>query len=467
MAQSGDPKLWGGRFEKAAHETFAKFNRSFLFDQRLLDADILGSLAQVAVLEDAKIVTQKESLQLRDALKKLAAEVKTNPQLLSESSAEDVHSFIEGHLIEKLGDLGKKVHSGRSRNDQVATALRIWLKNETLKTAKILHLTLSSLLELAEKNIGVVMPAYTHLQKAQPVLFSHWVLAYFEMFKRDQNRLGEVLKRISVLPLGSGALTGSGLPINREIARKELGFETLSANSMDAVSDRDFVIEWMSFASLCMMHLSRLAEDLIIFSTQEFAFMGLGDEISSGSSLMPQKKNPDALELLRGKFGRVLGAQVGMLATLKGLPLAYNKDLQEDKEALFDCVDTLQASLENASIILQNIHPKVENMQKAAERDYMNATDVADLCVLNGVPFREAHEKIGQLVREGLAQNLELKKLSKVIWDKFLPGIYDKVVPFIDAKACVDRKICFGSTGSAQVAQALVEAKKYLLNDFS
>src|SRR5215510_9943327 len=324
-------KLWGGRFEGKIDPGFAEFNNSYRFDRRLFEADVTASIAYCQALEDAKVITAAAANQIRDALdtilKNGADEV---------HSAEDVHSFVEARLIEMIGDVGRKLHTGRSRNDQVATDFRLWLRgsidelNETIRDAQ------TSLLDFAETNRGVSIPGYTHLQRAQPVLLAHWCLAYFEMLARDRERLAETRRRVNVMPLGSAALAGTSFPIDREALAKSLGFEGVSRNSLDAVSDRDFCVELLSACSLIMVHLSRLAEDIILYATNEFEFFELGDAIATGSSLMPQKKNPDSMELVRGKAGRVFGDLLALLTTLKGLPLAYNKDMQEDKEAVFD-----------------------------------------------------------------------------------------------------------------------------------
>jgi len=456
-------KLWGGRFTTPPDKKFFEFNRSFSVDYRLLAADLRASAAHASLLAGVGILSSAEEQKLHQALEQLAGESTRDFQwqnAASHAATEDIHSFIESRLTEKLGELGKKIHSGRSRNDQVATALRLWLRDESDETAKDLKDLMLRLISLAESAPGVAMPAYTHLQRAQPILVAHWCLAYFEMFDRDHQRLMEVRKRVNSMPLGSGALSGTGLSLDRKRAMDILGFESLSNNSLDAVSDRDFVIEWMSFAALTMMHLSRLCEDLILFATHEFSFVELDDAVTSGSSLMPQKKNPDSLELIRGKFGRVLGSLTGMLALMKGLPMAYNKDLQEDKEALFDCVDTTRACLQNMSLILSQTKFHSERLQAEAGRGYMNATDLADLCVTAGMPFREAHEKIGALVRRAIELKVELSELPEVEFQKALPLLKGPVASMLSISECLGRKTVVGSTAPGRVAEALLAAKK-------
>jgi len=456
---SGETQLWGGRFEKGPAKEFFEFNRSFGFDCRLLNADIQGSLAHARVLLSAEILTKQEMAALEEAFTELALEVERNPSPLNNPAIEDVHSFIEGWLTRRLGDLGKKIHSGRSRNDQVATALRIWLAQESVAARSDLDALLESLLDLAETHSTVVIPGYTHLQRAQPILWSHWCLAYVEMILRDRERLEEIQKRIKILPLGSGALAGSSLALEREEALRALEFVSLSSNSLDGVSDRDFVLEWQSFASIFMIHLSRMAEDLILYASAEFGLVELGDEVSSGSSLMPQKKNPDALELIRGKTGRVVGSLMGMLMTVKGLPLAYNKDLQEDKESLFDAVDTLRACARNAALVLRHTRPR-PNPTLSLSKGFMNATDLADLCVLNGIPFREAHEKVGQLVRLALAQGIELSELSPEALETALPGLGKSALQEIGLERCLERKSGVGGTSPVRVKAAIAAARQ-------
>src|SRR5438105_3317631 len=366
--------LWGGRFTGETDSGFAEFNRSFGFDRRLFAADVHASIAHCDALVGASVLTAAEAQQIHSALQEILERGQSEPGYFKDA-AEDVHSFVEARLIEIAGDLGRKLHTGRSRNDQVATDLRLWLRNEIDEIFSAVGRTQEALLDIAEAHPDLVIPGYTHLQRAQPVLFAHWCLAYFEMLARDRERLIEVRKRVNVLPLGSAALAGTSYSIDRESVARELGFDSVSRNSLDAVSDRDFCIEFASAASMIMMHLSRLAEDIILYSTTEFGFLELSDAVATGSSLMPQKKNPDAMELVRGKAGRVFGHLQSLLTTMKGLPLAYNKDMQEDKEALFDTVDTVKASLSVATIVLSNIRLNGSRTREAATRGYLNATE--------------------------------------------------------------------------------------------
>ncbi|HEX5603643.1 MAG TPA: argininosuccinate lyase, partial [Pyrinomonadaceae bacterium] len=343
-------KLWGGRFEGKIDPGFAEFNNSYRFDRRLFEADVTASIAYCQALENARVITADEGAQIRGALETI---LKSGADEVH--SAEDVHSFVEARLIELVGDVGRKLHTGRSRNDQVATDFRLWLRGSIDELTTAISDAQTALLDFAEANRDVVIPGYTHLQRAQPVLLAHWCLAYVEMLKRDRERLTEVRRRVNVIPLGSAALAGTSFPINREELATALGFEGVSRNSLDAVSDRDFAVEFLSTCALIMVHLSRLAEDIILYATSEFGFFELGDAIATGSSLMPQKKNPDSMELVRGKAGRVFGDLMALLTTLKGLPLAYNKDMQEDKEAVFDALDTTSASLRVTATVLRNI----------------------------------------------------------------------------------------------------------------
>ncbi|HJZ70082.1 MAG TPA: argininosuccinate lyase, partial [Blastocatellia bacterium] len=351
-------KLWGGRFKDQADAEFARFNASFAFDRRLIEADITGSLAHAEALAAAGILADDEARRIAWGLNEIMRRAREDRSFLDSRDAEDVHSFVEAELVATIGDVGYKLHTGRSRNDQVATDLRLFLRGEIDTIGEILRDVQRALIELAEANSDVVIPGYTHLQRAQPILFAHYLLAYYEMLKRDRGRFAEVRARVNRLPLGAGALAGTGFVLDREMVARRLGFDGLCENSIDAVSDRDFVIEFIGAAAITMMHLSRLAEDFIIYSTAEFGFVELSDVVSTGSSLMPQKKNPDSLELIRGKAGRVFGHHAAVLVTMKGLPLAYNKDMQEDKEALFDTIDTLGGSLRVMSTVLQNIRVK-------------------------------------------------------------------------------------------------------------
>src|SRR5919107_1238767 len=409
---SESKKLWGGRFSGETEPRFARFNRSFGFDRRLFEGDVRGSLAHCEGLRAAGVLGEEEASAITSGLRELLARADAlGAAFFEDDAAEDVHSFIESRLIALVGDAGRRLHTGRSRNDQVATALRLWLREEIDRDGEALRGAQAALLDLAESHADAVLPGYTHMQRAQPVLFAHWCLAYFEMFARDRGRLGDARRRVNVMPLGSGAPAGTSYPVDRESVAGSFGFDSGRCNSLDAVSDRDFCVECASAASLIMAHLSRLAEDLIVYATTEFGFVELSDAVATGSSLMPQKKNPDALELVRGKSGRVFGHTLALLTLIKGLPLTYNKDMQEDKEAVFDTCDTLSASLEVAATVLRNITLREDRTREAASRGYMNATELADYLARRGLPFREAHEAVGRAVLHALSRGLELHEL--------------------------------------------------------
>lgn len=455
--------LWGGRFSQAADQRFKQFNDSLRFDYRLAEQDITGSVAWSKALVTVNVLTVEEQQKLEDALGILLEEVQANPEAILASDAEDIHSWVETQLINKVGDLGKKLHTGRSRNDQVATDLKLWCKNEIGELLQAVQQLQQALIVTAEANQDAVMPGYTHLQRAQPVTFAHWCLAYAEMLARDESRLHDTLKRLDVSPLGCGALAGTAYPIDREQLAGWLGFSSATRNSLDSVSDRDHVLELLSNASIGMVHLSRFAEDLIFFNSGEANFVELLDRVTSGSSLMPQKKNPDALELIRGKCGRVQGALTGMMMTLKGLPLAYNKDMQEDKEGLFDALDTWMDCLHMAALVLDGIQVKRPRCQEAAEQGYANATELADYLVAKGVPFREAHHIVGEAVVGAIKQGKALEALSLSELQKFSSVIGDDVYPILSLQSCLDKRSAKGGVSPHQVAQAIADAKQRLL----
>jgi argininosuccinate lyase len=457
-----DQKLWGGRFKGRADEGFAAFNRSFDFDRRLFAADVRASLAHGEGLRAAGVLTDDEAARIKSGLETLLARAREDENFLDDPRAEDVHSFIESRLVELAGDAGRKLHAGRSRNDQVATAMRLWLRDEIDEAGARAREAQVALLDLAGEHREAVLPGYTHLQRAQPVLFAHWCLAYFEMLARDRERLRDARRRTDVLPLGSAALAGTSYPVDRAAVALALGFGAVSRNSLDAVSDRDFCVEFCAAASLTMVHLSRLAEDLILYSTAEFGFVELGDAVSTGSSLMPQKKNPDALELLRGKAGRVFGHTAALLATLKGLPLAYNKDMQEDKEAVFDTADTLIASLEVAATVLRNITLREERARDAATRGYMNATELADHLARRGVPFREAHEAVGRIVLRAIELGVELDELPLQEMRAVSPHVGEDVHAALSLEETLATKSQPGGTSPERVGEALREARAAL-----
>jgi len=459
MQDGQSQKLWGGRFTGQADRGFAEFNQSFSFDRRLFEADVRASIAHCEGLFSAGVLTAAEAEQIKSALNRIGEAGKANPNYFDELPSEDVHSFVEARLVQMIGDAGRKLHTGRSRNDQVATDLRLWLRDEIDGLHDSLRDAGVALLDFAEANQEVVVPGYTHLQRAQPILLAHWCLAYFEMLARDSERLADVRKRVNVLPLGSAALAGTSYEIDREAVARALGFDSVSRNSLDAVSDRDFVIEFVSMASLVMVHLSRMAEDIILYSTTEFGFFELGDAVATGSSLMPQKKNPDSMELVRGKAGRVFGHLTSLLTTMKGLPLAYNKDMQEDKQALFDTVDTISACLAVTATVLRNIRVNQVRARESATRGYLNATELADYLVGKGLAFREAHETVGRMVMHAIARDAELDQLTLDEMKSFAPAIEDDVFGSLSLERTLASKSQIGGTAPERVARELQNAK--------
>ncbi|MDE9445786.1 argininosuccinate lyase [Xenorhabdus bovienii] len=457
--------LWGGRFSQEADQRFKQFNDSLRFDYRLAEQDIIGSVAWSKALVTVGVLASEEQQKLELALNELLGEVRANPKAILQSDAEDIHSWVEGQLIAKVGDLGKKLHTGRSRNDQVATDLKLWCKDQIADIQQALVELQQALVITAENNQDAVMPGYTHLQRAQPVTFAHWCLAYAEMLGRDESRLQDALKRLDVSPLGCGALAGTAYDIDREQLASWLGFASATRNSLDSVSDRDHVLELLSDASISMIHLSRFAEDLIFFNSGEAGFIELSDRVTSGSSLMPQKKNPDALELIRGKCGRVQGALTGMMITLKGLPLAYNKDMQEDKEGLFDALDTWRDCLHMAVLVLDGIQVQRGRCEEAAKQGYANATELADFLVAKGVPFREAHHIVGEVVIAAIAEGKALEELSLFELQKFSEAISLDVYDVLSLQSCLDKRLAKGGVSQKQVAQAIAEVKQRLTMD--
>jgi argininosuccinate lyase len=454
--------LWGGRFTGEADPEFAHFNSSFRFDRRLIDADIEASRAHADALRSAGILSDAEAKLIDAALLDILRRSREETRYLDGRESEDVHSFVEAELVSAIGEAGYKLHTGRSRNDQVATDLRLFLRGQIDTCREHLRRYQRGLVDLADANRDAIMPGYTHLQRAQPVLFAHYCLAYYEMARRDAERMAEVRARVNRLPLGSGALAGTGFALDREAAARRLGFEAVSANSLDAVSDRDFVIEFAGAAALIMMHLSRLAEDLIIYSTAEFGFIEMTDAVSTGSSLMPQKKNPDALELIRGKAARVFGHHSALLTLMKGLPLAYDKDMQEDKEALFDVIDTLQSSLAVAATVLKSIKLDPARLRQAASEGFLNATDLADYLVRRGLEFRRAHELTGRIVVYAIERHKELAGLSLEEYRSFSSLIGDDVYEALTLESSVSNRPAAGGTSPERVATELAHARAEL-----
>lgn len=455
--------LWGGRFSQAADQRFKHFNDSLRFDYRLAEQDIIGSIAWSKALVTVDVLSYDEQKKLEKALNELLESVRQNPQQILQSDAEDIHSWVEQKLIEKVGDLGKKLHTGRSRNDQSTTDLKLWCKDEIAHLLTAINKLRKRLVLTAEQHQDAVMPGYTHLQRAQPVTFAHWCLAYYEMLIRDESRLQDTLKRLDVSPLGSGALAGTAYPIDRDELAHWLGFSCATNNSLDSVSDRDHILELLNNASIGMVHLSRFAEDLIIFNSGEANFIELSDRVTSGSSLMPQKKNPDALELIRGKVGRVAGALTGAMITFKGLPLAYNKDLQEDKEHLFDALDTWHECLDMAALVLEDIKVNYAVCRQAAKQGYANATELADYLVAKGIPFREAHHIVGEAVIGAIAKQKALEELSLDELKIFSSVIEQDVYESLSLESCLAKRLAKGGVSPQQVKIAIANAKQQVL----
>ena len=457
-------RMWGGRFSESTDALVERFNASVSFDKRLALQDIRGSIAHATMLGETGILSHDEAAQLVAGLKELQQEVEAGT-FEWRTELEDVHMNLESALTKRVGAVGGKLHTARSRNDQVATDFRLWLRDETHALSGLLHELRAAFVEAANQHLGVIMPGYTHLQVAQPVLLSHHLLAYFEMFSRDAERLEDSLKRLNVSPLGAGALAGTGFPIDRARTAELLGFDRPARNSLDAVSDRDFVVEFLGAASLVMMHLSRLSEELILWSSQEFGFVTLPDSHTTGSSIMPQKKNPDVSELTRGKTGRVYGHLLGLLTTLKGLPLAYNKDTQEDKEGAFDTADTLRICLRLTADLLPKLSVNEARMYFAAGRAYSNATDLADYLARKGLPFREAHEVVGKLVALGVQEGKDLQALSLAQLQNVSELIGEDVYEVLRLETVVGARSSYGGTALSQVKTQVQAAKEMLRAD--
>jgi len=447
--------LWGGRFKGQPSLQFKKFNDSLPVDYRMAVQDIVGSIAWAHSIHEVGVIDDDELLRLTAALQELKVSVEENPKQILLSDAEDIHSWVENQLIEKTGDLGKKLHTGRSRNDQVATDLKLWCKETGSDLLFALVNLQQAMMNLAEREKDTVLPGYTHLQRAQPITFGHWCLAYVEMFNRDIGRLKDALYRLDVSPLGSGALAGTAYPIDRNALANRLGFRTATMNSLDAVSDRDHVIELLASASISMMHLSRFAEDLIFYNSGEAGFVEMSDLVSSGSSLMPQKKNPDACELIRGKSGRVFGALTGMLTTMKALALAYNKDMQEDKEGLFDALDTWQECMEMAVLVADGLKVNRSRTLAAAQQGYANATELADYLVGKDIPFREAHHIVGEVVLAAIDKGVPLEDLTISQLKEFSDKIEQDVYQHLSIESTLNKREALGGTSRSQVEKAL------------
>ncbi|SHG52845.1 argininosuccinate lyase [Thermosyntropha lipolytica DSM 11003] len=454
-------KLWSGRFTKNTDKLTEDFNASIAFDCRMYKQDIKGSIAHASMLAKQGIIKEEEKELIIKGLKEIEKELEEG-KLEFTVEAEDVHMNIETFLIQKIGEVGKKLHTARSRNDQVALDLRLYLKEEMEEIKGLILDLQETLLILAGEHIDTIMPGYTHLQKAQPVSLAHHLLAYFEMLRRDVERLEDCYKRTDYMPLGSGALAGTSFDLDRDFVREKLGFAWLTRNSLDAVSDRDFALEFLSFASILMMHLSRLAEELVLWSTEEFGFVEMDDAFATGSSIMPQKKNPDLAELIRGKTGRVYGDLIALLTVMKGLPLAYNKDMQEDKEALFDGVDTVKKCLLVFNPMLKTAKFKKENMEKGAKGGFTNATDLADYLVNKGLPFRDAHEVVGRTVLYCIERGISLEEMELPEYKGICSLIEEDVYDYLDVRKCVARRKVKGGPAPEQVKAAIEEGKMWL-----
>lgn len=457
-----EQKTWSQRFESALHPAIARFNASINFDIELIEYDIAGSIAHAKMLAHTSIISPEEGEQLVAGLEQILQEYRQG-QFKPGVDAEDVHFAVEKRLTEIAGDVGKKLHTARSRNDQVGTDTRLYLREQILQIRTQVREFQKVLLELAAVNAETLIPGYTHLQRAQPVSLAHHLLAYFHMLERDWQRLGEIYQRVNISPLGSGALAGTTFPIDRHYTAQLLNFGGVYANSMDGVSDRDFAIEFLCSASLIMVHLSRLSEEIILWASQEFGFVVLKDSCATGSSIMPQKKNPDVPELVRGKTGRVFGHLQGLLVLMKGLPLAYNKDLQEDKEALFDSVRTVKACLEAMTILMrEGLEFRPNRLAEAVAEDFSNATDVADYLAARGIPFREAYNLVGKVVKTSLASGKLLKDLSLEEWKQLHPAFEADIYEAISPKQVVAARNSYGGTGFEQVRQALKQAQSLM-----
>jgi argininosuccinate lyase len=454
-------KLWQGRFSEQTARIVESFTSSIQVDRRLYAYDIQGSIAHCKMLARASIITDEEGAELIRGLKKIRHEIDEG-RFRFDDRLEDIHMHIEARLVEIVGEVAQKLHTARSRNDQVALDVRMYLRDETAHTIHRLFRLQKLIVALAKKHLNTILPGYTHMQRAQPILLSHHLMAYYEMFLRDIGRLEDCLQRINVMPLGCAALAGTTYPIDRHYTGELLGFAAVSGNSIDAVSDRDFIIEFLAAASICMVHFSRLSEELILWSTSEFDFIELPDSFATGSSIMPQKKNPDVPELVRGKTGKVIGHLMALLTMMKSLPLAYNRDMQEDKAPLFDAVDTLTACVEVYTEMLPEIKFKKENMQQAATIGYLDATDLADYLATRGIPFREAHRMVGEAVSFAAAEKKELHELSLEQLKAFSALIGEDVFSYLTTRQMIDRRTSFGGTAGSRVGKAIAAADEWL-----
>ena len=454
-------QLWGGRFTKETDQMVYQFNASISFDKRFYAQDIRGSIAHVMMLAKQGILTEEEQRKMISGLEGILRDIEDGSLAISEKY-EDIHSFVEATLIERIGEPGKKLHTGRSRNDQVALDMKLYIRDEVYATDHLLKELLEVLLGIMEEHIDTFMPGFTHLQKAQPITLAHHMGAYFEMFKRDRARMKDVYRRMNYCPLGSGALAGTTYPLDREYTAELLGFAGATWNSMDSVADRDYLIEFLAALSTVMMHLSRFSEEVIIWNNNEYQFVEIDDAYSTGSSIMPQKKNPDIAELVRGKTGRVYGALMSLLVTMKGLPLAYNKDMQEDKELAFDAIDTAKGCLMLFTDMLRTMRFQKEQMERSAKNGFTNATDAADYLVGHGVAFRDAHGIVGQLVLSCIEKGISLEEMSLEEYQRISPVFQEDIYDAISLKTCVEKRKTFGAPGREAMEQVISLQKRYL-----
>ena len=454
-------KLWGGRFTKEENQLVHNFNESLSFDQKFYHQDIQGSIAHVTMLAKQGIVSEEDRKAIIDGLNSILADIESG-KLVFTKEHEDIHSFVEANLIERIGDAGKRLHTGRSRNDQVALDMKLYCRDEIDEIDVLVKNLLEELLKIMEANIDTYMPGFTHLQKAQPVTVAHHMGAYFEMFSRDRSRLHDIRKRMNYCPLGSGALAGTTYPLDRAYSAELMGFAGPTMNSMDSVADRDYVIELLSAMSTIMMHLSRFSEEIIIWNSNEYQFVEIDDAYSTGSSIMPQKKNPDIAELVRGKTGRVYGALMSILTTMKGIPLAYNKDMQEDKELTFDAIDTVKGCLALFEGMVSTMKFRNDVMENSAKHGFTNATDAADYLVNHGVPFRDAHGIVGRLVLYCLDKKISLDEMSLEEYKAISPVFEEDIYEAISIKTCVEKRMTIGAPGPDAMAKVVEWNKKYL-----
>lgn len=454
-------QLWGGRFTKETDKLVYNFNASLSFDSKLYKQDITGSMAHASMLAKQGIIEEQEKEEILKGLKSILEDIE-NKKLEFTEEYEDIHSFVEANLIDRCGDVGKKLHTGRSRNDQVALDMKMYVRDEIGEIDLLLKELLTSIYKIMSENVHTYMPGFTHLQKAQPVTLAHHFGAYFEMFKRDRSRLADAKKKLNLCPLGSGALAGTTYPLDRAYTAEVLGFDGPTLNSMDSVADRDYLIETLSALSTVMMHLSRFCEEIIMWNSNEYRFVEIDDGYSTGSSIMPQKKNPDIAELVRGKTGRVYGALMSILTTMKGIPLAYNKDMQEDKEFTFDAIDTVKGCIALFNGMISTMVFNKDNMEKSAKNGFTNATDAADYLVNNGVPFRDAHGIVGRLVLHCIDKGISLDEMSLEEYQEISPVFKEDIYEAISMKNCVEKRNTIGAPGAEVMTKVLALHKKYL-----